>query len=226
MDQGVWGSDPGQQPLMSCRHGEGRGHRGRSRPPPARSLRPPAAAARDPTATTSWSPWSKLPTASQISEARPLPSHAARDPTAAAPWPPWSKPPAASRISEAARYRHARPDCRHTVVEAAHRAMVAGARLGGGCERGAIITLVFIIVVVPATLVNDHLLLLEHAPLRVSDGGHGRTMAAATAGTMETSSRCTLRRPCCAVALSRASRTVTPQLLGEERKREERMRSS
>jgi hypothetical protein len=66
---------------------------------------------------------------------RPLPPHAARDLTATASWPPWSKLQAACRISEAARCRHARPDRRRTVVtvvEAARRAMVAGARLGGG----------------------------------------------------------------------------------------------
>jgi hypothetical protein len=114
-----------------------------------------------------------------------------------------------------------------TVVEAACRAMVAGARLGGGGhERGAAVALILIIVVVPATLVNDHLLLLEHSPLWVGDDGHGGTMAAATAGTMGTTSCCAPRRPCprpCrAVALSRASHAVAPQLLGEQREREKR----
>jgi hypothetical protein len=64
-----------------------------------------------------------------------------RDLTAVAPWSPWSKPPVVSQISEVACYRRVRPDCRHAmvvVVEAAHCAMVAGARLGGGGhEHGA-----------------------------------------------------------------------------------------
>jgi hypothetical protein len=81
-----------------------------------------------------------------------MPPHAARDPTAAAPWPPWSKPSAASRISEAARCRRTRPDRCRTVVEAARHAMVAGVRLGGGRERGAVAALILVVVIVPAAL--------------------------------------------------------------------------
>jgi hypothetical protein len=54
---------------------------------------------------------------------------------------------AVSRIYEATRCRRARPDRRHavvTVVEAARHAMVAGARLGGGRERGAAAALILI----------------------------------------------------------------------------------
>jgi hypothetical protein len=195
----------------------------------------------------SWPTWSKQPAASRISEAarrhharpdrrramaavveathrqsdlrgRPLLPHDARDPTATALWPPWSKPLAASRISEATRYCRTRPDRHRTVVavvEAARRAMVAGARLGGA-------TAALVLIVVPTALVNDHLLLLEHGPLRVSDGGCDGMMAAATTGT---TSRCAPRqpcpRPCRVVALSQA---ITPLLLGEER--EERIRCS
>jgi hypothetical protein len=63
------------------------------------------------------------------------------------PWPLWSKPPTASWISEAARCHRARPDRRRavvTVVEAARRAMVVGAWLGGGRERGSVAALVLI----------------------------------------------------------------------------------
>jgi hypothetical protein len=122
----------------------------------------------------------------------PLPPHATRDPTAAAPSPLWSKPLAAKRISEAARCHRVRPDHRRVVVvvvEAAHRAMVASARLGGGRERRAATALVLVIIVVLAALVNDHLLLLEHGPLRVGDGGRGGTMATSMVGMMGTTSR-------------------------------------
>jgi hypothetical protein len=74
--------------------------------------------------------------------------------------------------------------------------------------------LVLIIVIVPATLVNDHLLLLEHGPMRVSDGSRGGMMAAATVGTMGTASHCAPRRP--RRRVSAAQR--------RERKREERER--
>jgi hypothetical protein len=69
-------------------------------------------------------------------QGRPLPPHTVQDPTAAGPWLLWSKPSAASRISQVVRCCRGRPDRRRAVVEAARRAMVAGARLGGGVNAG------------------------------------------------------------------------------------------
>jgi hypothetical protein len=87
-------------------------------------------------------------------------------------------------------------------------------------------TLVRIIVIVPAALVNDHHLHLEHGPLQVGDGSRGGTTAAARVGTTGRTSCCAPRRPCpqpCrAVTLSCASCAVMPQLLREEREREKR----
>jgi hypothetical protein len=66
--------------------------------------------------------------------------------------PPWLKPPAASRISEPAYCRRAVV----TVVEAARRAMVAGARLGGWREHGATATLVLVRWLVGREEVAEH----------------------------------------------------------------------
>jgi hypothetical protein len=72
----------------------------------------------------------------------------------------WLKPPAASRISEPAYCRRAVV----TVVEAARRAMVAGARLGGWREHGATATLVLVRWLVGREEVAEHSLHLgqEH----------------------------------------------------------------
>jgi hypothetical protein len=66
--------------------------------------------------------------------------------------PPWLKPPAASRISEPAYCRRAVV----TVVEAARRAMVAGARLGGWREHRATATLVLVRWLVGREEVAEH----------------------------------------------------------------------
>jgi hypothetical protein len=66
--------------------------------------------------------------------------------------PSWLKPPAASQISEPA-YCHRAVV---TVVEAARRAMVAGARLGGWREHGATATLVLVRWLVGREEVAEH----------------------------------------------------------------------
>jgi hypothetical protein len=76
---------------------------------------------------------------------RPLTPHTARDPNRRRVVA--TVVEAVSRIYEATRCCRARPDRRHavvTVVEAARHAMVAGARLGGGRERGAAAALILI----------------------------------------------------------------------------------
>jgi hypothetical protein len=193
----MWGLDPGCQPLMSCRRGGGRGRHGQSRPPPPRSLRPPAVAARDSTAATHVAAVLEAAHRQSDLRGRPLPSRETRP------------PPRRGRRGQSRLPRHG-----------------CWCAAWWGRERGAATALVLIVVAVPITLVNDHLLLLEHGPLWVGDGSHGGTTAVATTGTTGTTSRCAPRRSCPrpyrTIALSHASLAVVPQLLEEEREREKR----
>jgi hypothetical protein len=132
-----------------------------------------------------------------------------------------SRPPAASQISEATYCRRVRPR------PPPRRGQSRLPRHGYWCatwwgrERGATTVLVLVVVVVPATLVNDHLLLLEHGSLRVDDGGRDGTMATTTAWTTRTASHCASRRPCHANALSHASRLSCSERREKERREDE-----
>jgi hypothetical protein len=185
-------------PPRETRSPSRRGRRGRSRPLPVGSLRPPAATARRTRPDRRCVVVAVVKAASRQSDLRGRPL-----------------PPCETRLPPR-RGRHGRSHPPHH-----------GCRCVAwwGRERRTAAALI-LIVVVSATLVNDHLLLLEHGPLRVGDDGRGGMMTATMVGTMGIASHCAPRRPCLqscrAVALSRASCAIAPQFLGEEREREKR----
>jgi hypothetical protein len=74
-------------------------------------------------------------------------------------------------INQTCTRRDARGDRFAYAVALEREGGLAGARPGGGRERGAAAAVPVAVVVVPAALVDGHLLLLEHGPLRLGDGG-------------------------------------------------------